>query len=65
MPERYAFEDNIATSMLYDEANDRYVFKTNLYQVIFTEASGNPPGSSEKELKWQFYGCSETDWCER
>ena len=65
MPERWAFEDNIGTSMLYDEANDRYVFKTNLYQVIFTESTGNPPGSSEKELKWQFYGCSETDWCER
>ena len=64
-PERYAFEDNIATAMLYDEANDRYVFKTNLYQVIFTESTGNPPGSSEKELKWQFYGCSETDWCAR
>ena len=65
MPERYAFEDNIATAMLYDEANDRYLFKTNLYQVIFTESTGNPPGSSEKELKWQFYGCSETDWCAR
>ena len=41
MPERYAFEDNIATAMLYDEASDRYLFKTNLYQVIFTESTGN------------------------
>ena len=65
MPERYAFEEKIGTAMLYDETNDRYVFKTNLYQVIFTESTGNPPGSSEKELQWQFYGCSETDWCAR
>ena len=65
MPERWAFEENIGRAMIYDEPNDRYVFKTNLYQVIFVESTGNPPGSSEKELKWQFYGCSETDWCER
>ena len=65
MPERWAFEENIRNAMLYDETNDRYVFKTNLYQVIFTESTGNPPGSSEKQLQWQLYGCSETDWCAR
>ena len=63
MPERWAFEENIGRAMIYDEPNDRYVFKTNLYQVIFVESTGNPPGSSEKELKWQFFGCSETNWC--
>ena len=63
MPERWAFEENIGRGMIYDEPNDRYVFKTNLYQVIFFESTGNPPGSSEKELKWQFFGCSETNWC--
>ena len=63
MPERWAFEENIGRAMIYDEPNDRYVFKTNLYQVIFFESTGNPPGSSEKELKWQFFGCSETNWC--
>ena len=63
MPERWAFEENIGRAMIYDEPNDRYVFKTNLYQVIFVESTGNPPGSSEKELNWQFFGCSETNWC--
>ena len=63
MPERWAFEENIGRAMIYDEPNDRYVFKTNLYQVIFVESTGNPPGSSEKQLQWQFFGCSETNWC--
>lgn len=65
MPERWAFEENIGLEMLYDQQNDQYVMKTNLYQIIFTESSGNPPGSSEKQLRWQFFGCAETEWCQR
>ena len=63
MPERWSFEEEIGSVMQYDEENDRHVFKTNLYQVIFTESTGNPPGSAEKQLRWQFFGCSETNWC--
>ena len=65
MPERWAFEEKIGNEMLYDEQNDQFIFRTNLYEIIFTESSGNPPGSAEKQLRWQFFGCSETDWCLR
>ena len=65
MPERWSFEEKIGNEMLYDEQNDQFIFKTNLYEIVFTESSGNPPGSAEKQLRWQFFGCSETDWCLR
>ena len=69
MPERWAFEENTGYEMLFDETNDQYVMKTNLYQIIFTESTGNPPGSSEKRLRWQLFACGDSltisEWCLR
>ena len=54
MYKRQLFEEAIGASLLYNFSADEFSLRTADYVVVFSEYSGDPPGSDETEFRWEF-----------
>ena len=54
VPEPDLFEEAIGAPLLYNFSTDEFSLRTADYVVVFSEYSGEPPGSVETEFRWEF-----------
>jgi len=54
VPEPALFEEAVGAPLLYNFSTGLFMFQTADYFAIFSEYSGEPPGSEETEFVWEF-----------
>ena len=54
IPEPALFEEAVGAPLLYNFSTGLFMLQTVDYFAIFSEYSGEPPGSEETEFRWEF-----------
>ena len=54
VPEPNLFEQEIGAPLLYNFSTGQFSLRTADFVVVFSEYSGDPPGSDETEFRWEF-----------